>query len=63
VKRNPTTRERSKAVSPRTETERRPETAETQERQPEILANFGLLHFVACLGTALLVVIAINLFD
>jgi hypothetical protein len=50
-------------VSPGTETERRPETAETQERQPEILANFGLLHLVACLGTALLVVIAINVFD
>jgi hypothetical protein len=46
-----------------TDIETRPEAAERQERQPEILANFGLLHLVACLGTALAVVIAIILFD
>jgi hypothetical protein len=50
-------------VSPNTESERRPEAAERQERQAELLRNFVLLHLVACLGTALLVVIAINLLD
>jgi hypothetical protein len=43
-----------------TDTETRPEAA---ERQPEILAKFGLLQLVACLGTAFAVVIAIILFD
>lgn len=46
-----------------TETERRTETAATEGRPLETLSNFGVLHLVACLGTALLVVIAINLLD
>lgn len=46
-----------------TETERRPEAAETEDRQPELLASVGPLHLAACLGAALAVVIAINLFD
>ena len=50
-------------MNPATDSERRPETAETKERQPDILASFGLLHLAACLGTALVVVIAIYLFD
>jgi hypothetical protein len=50
-------------VNPGTDPERRPETAETHGRQPDVLASFGLLHLAACLGTALVVVIAIILFD
>jgi hypothetical protein len=50
-------------VNPGTDDERRPETAQGEERQLEILANVGLLHLAACLGTALVVIIAINLFD
>jgi hypothetical protein len=56
-------RAKEQAVSPDTETDRRPESAERQERQAEMLASFGLLHLVACLGSALLVVIAINPLD
>jgi hypothetical protein len=47
-------------VSP--DTERTPE-AEKQERQAKTPGNLGLLHLVACLGTALLAVIAITMID
>jgi hypothetical protein len=50
-------------VNPATETEGRPETARREDRRLEILANLGLLQLAACLGTALAVVIAINLLD
>lgn len=50
-------------MNPGTDPERQPEIAETDGRQPDILASFGLLHLAACVGTALVVVIAIILFD
>jgi hypothetical protein len=50
-------------VNPGTESDGRPETGQREDRRLETVANFGLLHLVACLGTALLVVIAINLLD
>jgi hypothetical protein len=50
-------------MNPETETERRTETAGTEGRPLETLANFGVLHLVACLGTALVAVLAISLLD
>jgi hypothetical protein len=44
------------------------ETKVTQEQTPtedhgHALTSFGLPHLIACLGTAIAVVIAINVFD
>ena len=47
-------------MSTETEAKREPTSA---EQRAEGLGNFSLIHLAACLGTALAVVIAINLLD
>jgi hypothetical protein len=50
-------------MSLKNETTRHPERASTDERRPDGLASFGLLHLAACLATAIAVIIAISLVD